>query len=140
MYEAAVRRKSCARKWNETPPLQRMAAAFFCAVSHTGVTVVREHVSVVGVLRTCSSTQDFKDHRRERDSVRVVVLRDVAGNQPPASVQIHLPPLHLAHLTAALCREQHHEEDIVQRLRQSRLRCTVGVLRLQLMERRPELA
>src|SRR5215813_14255421 len=28
MYDAAVRRKSCARKWNDTPPLHRMAAAF----------------------------------------------------------------------------------------------------------------
>src|SRR5205823_13630137 len=57
-----------------------------CTGSHTGVTVVREHVSVVGVLRPCSSVQHYENHRGERHPVWFMVLRDLSRNQPPACV------------------------------------------------------
>jgi len=56
------------------------------AISYTGVMVVRKHVLIVGILRTGSSVQDVKDHRRERHSVRVVVFDTSPGiNHQPVS-------------------------------------------------------
>jgi len=65
MYEAAVRRRSCARNWNDTR-LCNGRRSLFGAVSHTDVTVVRKRVSVVSVLRTPASLEDFDNHRCQR--------------------------------------------------------------------------
>ena len=69
--------------------------------------------------RAADPAQDFKDHRGERDTVRVVVLLDVSGNQPPARVRRGPPPATAfgtpprnAEPSAAFT-----PEDIVQRLR-----------------------
>src|SRR5882672_3040541 len=47
MYDAAVQRRSCARKSSDTPPWQRIDAVFFAAVRDARLAMVREDVPVI---------------------------------------------------------------------------------------------
>src|SRR4051812_21964927 len=68
------------------------------SIEYAGVTVVREDVQVVAVLCACATIQNLKDHRGERHSVRIRILRGFRGDQPPAREQIHVLPAHRADL------------------------------------------
>lgn len=99
--------------------------------------MIRKHVAVVGI--NLAVLQDLQGLSHERDAMRIMILRRFRRNRPPPGCEIDVLPSHPAHFTAALCREQHHEKRIVQRLRKPDERFSIVILRFGLMQGRPEL-
>src|SRR5262245_1755606 len=99
--------------------------------------MVREHVAVITV--NLPTPQDLESLSHERNAMRIWILRCFRRNGPPSCGEIDVLPPHPAHFATALCGEEHHEERIVERLRESNERLSFLILRLGLMQRRPEL-
>jgi hypothetical protein len=106
-------------------------------VGHAGGAVIGEDVALIAVLGLRTSLENLQHHRRERHPVRIGVLGGFRRDRPPPGDQIDILPPHRADLAAALRRQQHHDQHVVQRLRESRFGRAVGVLRLGLHEALP---